>query len=118
LRQWDLGSKTAWGIRYDAKRALLVMADGSNQVGRGKDDPPGALLPASWVVRAAPLMQEVRIYNGTNLEVPELVETIAVDPTQCSTPHELSIDPITGDIYLCCVNAPHSNLAKYRRITN
>eukprot|EP00730_Choanoeca_flexa_P000633 TRINITY_DN10276_c1_g2_i1.p2 TRINITY_DN10276_c1_g2~~TRINITY_DN10276_c1_g2_i1.p2 ORF type:complete len:329 (+),score=40.79 TRINITY_DN10276_c1_g2_i1:45-989(+) len=89
---WDLGAKTIWGVRFDARHGVVVLADGNNQ--------------------------EVRIYDGTKIDsTPRLLEIIPIDKSQCDTPHEMALDYGTGDIYLTCVDNPNSGVLRINRLT-
>jgi hypothetical protein len=85
---------TPWGLRILENSAsdLLFEADGNSQL--------------------------VNVFSASQLSSdsigPCLIEeTILILPTECSTPHEIAVDQVNGDLYVACIGAAHSNIIRF-----
>ena len=76
---------TPWGVRVDAQRGRLLVADGTN----------GGLYALGFPVNAAAARA-----------VPPCVLLQGIRIPAASKPHELDIDAATGDVYLSLVGTP------------
>jgi len=44
-----------------------------------------------------------------------VLQSIAIDPSKCHTPHMVGLDSVSGDVYLACNQQPNSNVVRLVR---
>jgi len=61
--------------------------------------------------------QFLHVLDGRNLAEGEcqVLQSLAVDPGMCHTPHLLGLDGDSGDVYIACNQEPHSNVIRLTR---
>ena len=95
LGQWTCTRPgTPWGVRVWAQQGLLYQADGNSQ---------------SFTVL------DLSSTSPTSAGTCNTLEVAAVDPTLCTTPHEIDVDPASGEVYIACIGAAHSKVLRYKQ---
>ena len=93
LTQWTCTQPgTPWAVRAFSLQTFLFVADSS-----------------SHVVNVLDLSAATPSNPGDC----NLLTSVNVDPTMCSGPHEIDVDPSNGELYIACMGAP-SKVMRYK----
>ncbi len=82
-----------WGIRTWTAQDLLFQADGHGQ--------SISILDLSGT-------------TSTSLGVCSILATVDIDPALCTSPHEIAVDQVYGEIYVACMGE-HARVVRYKQ---
>jgi len=97
-----------WGIRVDDSRGRILVADGG-PAGNPSGGEPGVVYALEINSGAGWSKDSIGSCQGA------LLQTLSVPSEATAKPHELAVDPGTGDVYLADIGVPPS-VRKYRFI--